>query len=120
MDIYLTIEEKYLKAVDHLNYGKITKALKLLNAIIADEPFYARAHYQLGKLYYFEINDYQAAGYHFKTCVELEPRIDKVENPSSAPSLRTCTPGSGSTRLAALVISRSLSSSFALDEKPAA
>ena len=78
MDIYLTIEEKYLKAVDHLNYGKITKALKLLNAIIADEPFYARAHYQLGKLYYFEINDYQAAGYHFKTCMELEPSFPDV------------------------------------------
>src|ERR1700741_3874613 len=73
MEIYLTIEEKYLKAVDKMWYGKNPKALRLLNEIIADDPFYAKAHYQLGKLYYYEINDYQAAGYHFKTCTELAP-----------------------------------------------
>ena len=78
MDIYLTIEEKYLQAVDELSYGENPKALQLLNAIIADEPFYARAHYQLGKLYYYEVNDYQAAGYHFKTCVDLEPSFPDV------------------------------------------
>ena len=78
MDIYLTIEEKYLQAVDELSYGTTPKALQLLNAIIADEPFYARAHYQLGKIYYYEINDYQTAGYHFKTCVELEPSFPNV------------------------------------------
>ena len=78
MDIYLTIEEKYLQAVNELSYGDTPKALQLLNAIIADEPFYARAHYQLGKLYYYEVNDYQAAGYHFKTCVELEPTFPDV------------------------------------------
>jgi len=73
MDIYLTLEEKFLKALDKINYGKTPKALQLLNEIIADDPFYARAHYQLGKIYYYDINDYQAAGYHFKTCIELEP-----------------------------------------------
>ncbi|HTD98084.1 MAG TPA: hypothetical protein VK668_02315 [Mucilaginibacter sp.] len=78
MDIYLTIEERYLQAVDELSFGKTPKALQLLNAIIAEEPFYARAHYQLGKLYYYEINDYQAAGYHFKTCAELEPSFPDV------------------------------------------
>ena len=78
MDIYLTIEEKYLQAVDELNYGEAPKALQLLNAIIAEEPFYARAHYQLGKLYYYEISDYQTAGYHFKTCTELEPLFPDV------------------------------------------
>jgi tetratricopeptide (TPR) repeat protein len=78
MDIYLTIEEKYLHAVDELSFGETPKALQLLNAIVADEPFYARAHYQLGKLYYYEVNDYQAAGYHFKTCAELEPSFPDV------------------------------------------
>ncbi len=78
MDIYLTIEEKYLQAVNELSYGETPKALQLLNAIIADEPFYARAHYQLGKLYCYEVNDYQAAGYHFKTCAELEPSFPDV------------------------------------------
>jgi tetratricopeptide (TPR) repeat protein len=78
MDIYLTIEEKYLQAVEELSFGNTPKALQLLNAIIADEPFYARAHYQLGKLYYYEVNDYQEAGYHFKTCAELEPSFPDV------------------------------------------
>lgn len=78
MDIYLTIEEKYLHAIDELSYGHRPKALQLLNEIITDDPFYARAHYQLGKLYYYEINDYQSAGYHFKTCAELEPLFPDV------------------------------------------
>ena len=78
MGIYLTIEERYLKALDKLSYGRNPKALQLLNAIVAEDPFYARAHYQLGKLYYYEMNDYQAAGYHFKTCTELEPSFPDV------------------------------------------
>jgi len=78
MDIYLTIEEKYLQAVDELWYGEPPKALQLLNEIIANDPLYARAHYQLGKIYYYEISDYQAAGYHFKTCAELEPQFPDV------------------------------------------
>ncbi|HTI61396.1 hypothetical protein [Mucilaginibacter sp.] len=78
MDIYLTIEEKYLQAVDKLGYGYNKKALRLLNEIVAADPFYARAHYQLGKLHYYEVKDYQAAGYHFKTCAELEPSFPDV------------------------------------------
>ena len=78
MDIYLTIEEKYLQALDELWYGEPPKALQLLNEIIANDPLYARAHYQLGKIYYYEISDYLAAGYHFKTCAELEPQFPDV------------------------------------------
>jgi tetratricopeptide (TPR) repeat protein len=73
MDTYYTIEEKYLRAVDKLSYGRTTKGLKLLNEIISNDPLYARAHYQLGIIYYYEMKDYQTAGYHFKTCMELEP-----------------------------------------------
>jgi tetratricopeptide (TPR) repeat protein len=78
MDIYLTIEEKYLQALNELWYGEPPKALQLLNEIIANDPLYSRAHYQLGKIYYYEISDYQAAGYHFKTCAELEPQFPDV------------------------------------------
>ena len=78
MDIYLTIEEKYLQAVEELWYGQPPKALQLLNEIINADPLYARAHYQLGKIYYYEINDYQTAGFHFKTCSELEPQFPDV------------------------------------------
>lgn len=78
MDIYLTIEEKYLQAMDELWYGETPKGLQLMNEIIADDPFYAKAHYQLGTLYYYSVKDYQAAGYHFKTCIELAPDFPDV------------------------------------------
>lgn len=73
MNTYYTIEEKYLQAVDKIGVGKTPKALKLLNEIVGNDPLYARAHYQLGKINYYDLEDYQAAGYHFKTCMELEP-----------------------------------------------
>lgn len=73
MNTYYTIEEKYLKAVNKAYYGNTPKALNLLNAIIADDATYARAHHQLGKIYYYDLQDYQTAGFHFKTCMELEP-----------------------------------------------
>jgi len=50
----------------------------LLNEIVAADPLYARAHYQLGKIYYYEVNDYQTAGFHFKICTELEPSFPDV------------------------------------------
>lgn len=78
MDTYYNIEEKYLQAVDEINYGENPKGLKLLNEIINNDPLHARAHYQLGKIFYYEIKDYQSAGYHFKTCAELEPSFPDV------------------------------------------
>lgn len=54
------------------------------------------------------------------TCDDDEPRIEIVANASSPPSLRTCTPGSGETRLAASVISRGARRSSALATKPPA
>lgn len=73
MDTYYTIDEKYLQAVDELSFGETPKALQLLNEIINNDPLYARAHFQLGKIYYYDVKDYQTAGFHFKTCVGLEP-----------------------------------------------
>lgn len=78
MDTYYTIEEKYLQAIDELSYGERPKALQLLNEIVANDPKYARAHYLLGLLYYYTIEDYQTAGYHFKLCTELEPAFPDV------------------------------------------
>jgi tetratricopeptide (TPR) repeat protein len=75
MDTYYTIEEKYLQAVEEVNYGQTPMGLKLLNEIVNDDPLYVRAHFQLGKIYHYEINDYQTAGYHYKTCMELEPEF---------------------------------------------
>lgn len=75
MDTYFTIEEKYLHAVEELNYGETPKSLQLLNDIINTEPQYARAHYQLGLVYFYHIKDYQLAGYHLKLCIDLEPKF---------------------------------------------
>ena len=78
MDTYYTIEEKYLQAVNEAVYGETPKGLQLFKEIINSDPFYARAHFQLGKIYFYEINDYQSAGYHFKTCIELEPSFPDI------------------------------------------
>ena len=78
MDTYYTIDEKYLQAVDELCFGETPKALQLLNEIVNNDPLYARAHYQLGKIYYYDVQDYQTAGYHFKTCMELEPSFPDI------------------------------------------
>jgi tetratricopeptide (TPR) repeat protein len=78
MDTYYTVEEKYLQAVDEARYGETPKALKLFNDIIAEDPLHARTHFQLGKIYYYDMSDYQTAGYHFKTCSELEPAFPDV------------------------------------------
>ena len=72
MNTYYTIDEKYLQAVDKVTW-KTPKALQLFNEIISNDPLYAKAHYQLGKIYYYDLEDHQTAGYHFKTCMELEP-----------------------------------------------
>lgn len=78
MDTFFTIDEKYLQAVDEFSWGEKPMALRLLNEIIENDATYARAHYLLGKIYYYEMQDYQAAGYHFKTCLELEPSFPGV------------------------------------------
>jgi len=78
MDIYYTIDEKYLQAVEEYQYGETPKSLQLLNEIITAEPLYARAYYQLGLIYYYQLKDYQQAGYCFKTCAELEPSFPDV------------------------------------------
>ena len=72
MDIYFTIEEKYLEAVEEYNYGEPAKALQLLNEIININPLYARAHYYLGLINYYLMKDYQTAGYHLQLCIEQD------------------------------------------------
>ncbi|WP_158828393.1 hypothetical protein [Mucilaginibacter lacusdianchii] len=73
MDIYYTIEEKYLKAIEEYWYGESPKSFQLLNEIIITDASYAKAYYQLGRIHYYELKDYNAAGYYFKTCNELDP-----------------------------------------------
>jgi tetratricopeptide (TPR) repeat protein len=72
MEIYYSVDERYLHALNELDYD-LPAALQLFNQIVTDEPGYARAHYQLGKLYFYQLSDYQAAGYHFKLSLEADP-----------------------------------------------
>lgn len=73
METYYTTDEKYMQAIEEYWYGESAKALQMLNQIIANDATYARAHHFLGKINFENVKDYQTAGYHFKTCMELEP-----------------------------------------------
>lgn len=75
MDILYTTEEKYLEALEELNFGEPPKALHLLNAIIQTDPDYARAYCSLGNIYQDKLKNYQTAGYYYKKCIELEPEF---------------------------------------------
>lgn len=78
MDILYTVDEKYLQAVEELNYGELPKALHYFTEIIDAEPGYARAYYQLGSFYYYQFKNYQSAGYYYKECIALDPAFPDV------------------------------------------
>ncbi|WEK20534.1 MAG: hypothetical protein P0Y49_05205 [Candidatus Pedobacter colombiensis] len=78
MDILYTVDEKYLQAIEELNYGELPKALHYFNEIINIDPDYARAYYQLGCFYYYQFKNYQTAGYYFKKCIMLEAEFPDV------------------------------------------
>jgi len=78
MDILYTVEEKYLKAMEEINFGELPKALHILNEIISTDPDYARAYYQLGSLFQYQFKNFQSAGYYYKKCMELEPEFPDV------------------------------------------
>ncbi len=78
MDILYTVEEKYLQAIEELNYGELPKALHYFNEIIDLEPEYARAYYQLGSFYYYQFKNYQTAGYYYNKCIALDPAFPDV------------------------------------------
>lgn len=72
MDILYTVEEKYLQAMDELNYGETPKAMHLLKELIAADDTYGRAHYGLATIYHYYIKDYKAAGYYYQTGMDLD------------------------------------------------
>lgn len=72
MDILYTVEEKYLQAMDELNYGETPKAMHLLKELVAKDDTYGRAHYGLATIYHYYIKDYKAAGYYYQTAMDLE------------------------------------------------
>lgn len=81
MDIYTTVEEKYLQAIEELNWGELPKALQYFNEIIVFDPDYARAYFQLGNIFQIHFKDYKTAGYYYKRCIELDPDFQEVYKP---------------------------------------
>ena len=78
MDILYTVEEKYLQAIEELQYGELPKALHYFHEIINSDPEYARAYYQLGCFYQYQFKNFQTAGYYYKKCIELEAEFPDV------------------------------------------
>lgn len=81
MDIYTTVEEKYLQAIEELHWGELPKALQYFNEIIVFDPDYARAYFQLGDIYQHHFKDYKTAGYYYKRCIELDADFPEVYKP---------------------------------------
>ncbi|MEH3111924.1 hypothetical protein [Pedobacter terrae] len=81
MDIYTTVEEKYLQAIEELRWGELPQALHYFNEIIVSAPDYARAYFQLGNIYQNHFKDYKTAGYYYKRCIELDPDFPEVYKP---------------------------------------
>jgi tetratricopeptide (TPR) repeat protein len=78
MDIYCTVEERYIQAVEELHYGEAAKALKLFNELLAADDAYGRTYYQLGNINHYYIKDYRTAGYYYTKCIELDHRFPDV------------------------------------------
>jgi len=81
MDIYTTADEKYLQAIEELNWGELPKALQYFNELVAFDPDYARGYFQLGNLYHYRFKDYKTAGYYYKRCIELDADFPEVYEP---------------------------------------
>lgn len=81
MDIYTTVDEKYLQGLEELECGSLPKALQYFNEIIVFDPTYARAYYQLGFLYQEHFKNFKTAGYYYKTCIELDADFPEVYEP---------------------------------------
>lgn len=78
MNIYYTIEEKYLKAEQKLNWGNTPKAKLLLEEILENEPAYGKAHYLLACIYYFDLAEYDLAKRHFDLAIKFSPNFPKT------------------------------------------
>jgi len=81
MDIYTTADEKYLQAIEELNWGELPLALQYFTELISFDPDYARGYFQLGNLYQNRFKDYKTAGYYYKRCIELEADFPEVYEP---------------------------------------
>lgn len=74
-ELFYTIEEKYIVAWNEACYGESAKAKIMAEQILDEDPGYARAHYLLGHLYYYELADFVKAKAHFEMAIGFEPAL---------------------------------------------
>lgn len=78
MDIYYTIEEKYLKAIQDLGEGDIPKAKLSLEQILEDEPGFGKAHYYLACIYFDKLVNYPLALQHIELALKFDPQFPEA------------------------------------------
>ena len=74
MSNYLA-EQYFIEAMELLWEWKIGEAKKKFEDIVEMEPGYGRAHFELGKLYYFRLRDYERANYHLRLAIKFSPEF---------------------------------------------
>jgi tetratricopeptide (TPR) repeat protein len=67
------IEEKFLAATELVDCRDYPAAKIVLQEILDEEPGYARAHYDLARIYEYGLYDLAKAAYHIRLCCELDP-----------------------------------------------
>ncbi|TAE78920.1 MAG: hypothetical protein EAY81_11865 [Bacteroidetes bacterium] len=74
-ELFYSIDEKYLCAADEISCTNFAKAKILLEQILDEEPSYAKAHYQLARIYYHELGEYKKALAHFEMAIGFDPNL---------------------------------------------
>jgi len=72
-ELFYGIDEKYLVAKDELEMSNYAKSKVLLEQVLDEEPAYAKAHYQLGRIQLYELADRERAIYHFELAIKFAP-----------------------------------------------
>lgn len=70
-----SIEARWLYADRLLDEGRISEGKEVLEAILADEPGYGRAHSHLGWIAGVHFGDWPAAERHFRLAVKFSPEF---------------------------------------------
>jgi len=66
------IEEYINEANNFISMGEYEQALKVLNKILYEEPGYARLHYTLGCIYYYEADEIKKREQHLKLAIHFD------------------------------------------------
>ncbi len=74
-ELFYTRDEKYLCASDEIYSGNYAKAKIMLQQILAEEPGFGKAHYQLGRIHFYELKDFDKALYHYKVCLQTDAKF---------------------------------------------